>query len=50
MEPLKKGVFGNISKLLTKILNFYAKVWENLLKLSFKSELYLEKYIKKIVE
>jgi hypothetical protein len=30
MEPLKSGFNGNLFKLLTKIVNFYAKFKENL--------------------
>jgi hypothetical protein len=46
MEPLGSGVIGHIFKLLTKIVNFYAKFGEKLCRRFEESEFYLEKYSK----
>jgi hypothetical protein len=46
MEPLEGKVIDHIFKLLTKIVNFYAKFRVKLCRLFDESEFYLEKYIK----
>jgi hypothetical protein len=46
MKPLESGVIGHIFKLLTKIVNLYAKFREKLGRLFEELEFCLEKYIK----
>jgi hypothetical protein len=48
MELLKSRIIGQISKLLTKIMTFYAKFRGEKIRLFEESEFYLERHINKI--